>query len=61
MMYLYVPLGDWLEQFLTDNGVLYLFAGINGLVWGAIVASLTLWIMKRIGDPSPALDHRPRQ
>jgi hypothetical protein len=43
MMYLYVPLGDWLEPLLSDNGVLYLFAGLNSLFWGAGIVTLGIW------------------
>ena len=43
MMYLYVPLGDWLEPLLSDNGVLCLFAGLNSLFWGAGIVTLGIW------------------
>ena len=50
MMYLYIPLGDWLEPLLSDNGVLFLFAGLNALFWGAGIVTLGIWtsqLMKR--------------
>ena len=50
MMYLYIPLGDWLEPLLSDNGVLFLFAGFNSLFWGAGIVTLGIWtsqLMKR--------------
>lgn len=54
MMYLYVPLGDWLEPLFTDNGVLRIFSGINGLVWGLGIVSLGTWIKKRAVEHNAA-------
>ena len=56
MMYLYIPLGDWLEPLLSDNGVLYLFAGLNSLFLGAGIVTLGIWIRqlkkrKSIAEP----------
>ncbi len=56
MMYLYVPLGDWLEPLLSDNGVLYLFAGLNSLFWGAGIVTLGIWtrqLKKRRSNAEP--------
>jgi hypothetical protein len=47
MMYLWVPVGDWLKPHLTDDGVISLFAKINALVWGFLVTWLTLFIIQR--------------
>jgi hypothetical protein len=37
MFYLWEPVGVWLKEILTDDGVIDLFAGINALFWGSIL------------------------
>ena len=43
MFYLPTPLGDWLKQFLTDNGTINLFSAIDALFW----THLVVWLLSR--------------
>ena len=47
MMYLWFPLGEWLKPYLTDDGVISLFAKINSLVWGLLLAWALSSILRR--------------
>jgi hypothetical protein len=49
MMYVYVPIGDWLEPYLTDNGVLCLFAALNAAFWGLALTAVAAFLLSRIG------------
>jgi hypothetical protein len=35
--YLWSPVGDWLQPYLTDNGVIELFVAINAIFWTGVV------------------------
>lgn len=32
--------GDWIKQYIGDNATMFLFTGINGVLWGALLTFL---------------------
>ena len=38
--------GDWLKQYLGDNAVMFLFAAIDAILWGIVIASVVCAILK---------------
>lgn len=47
MMYLWYPIGEWLKPYLTDDGVISLFAKVNALVWGFLFSWVVSFIIQR--------------